>query len=154
MRIIRQPGERERRADKIGKIRQQREVPRTAQIDPRVVGDAALNRAVQQDRTGRAVLRHQIEIERELVIAVNQIRRQRDSEPLLTRVAAQVTPELLQRTLFIHRQVVEEGVVERHAQQRLILVNPALRRETVADLQGYGFAIPQVEVRRGAEGHA
>ena len=107
---------------------------RLAQIDPGVVSDPALDIVIQQHRTRNIVLRHHIEVHRQLVIAVNQVGRQRDGKALLARIAPEVAPDFLQRPLLVHRQVVEEGAVERDAQQGLVLINPAFRREAVANL--------------------
>ena len=107
---------------------------RLAQIDPGVVSDPALDIVIQQHRTRNIVLWHHIEVHRQLVIAVNKVGRQRDGKALLARIAPEVAPDFLQRPLLVHRQVVEEGAVERYAQQGLVLINPAFRWEAVANL--------------------
>ena len=125
-----------------------------AQVDPRILGNAALNVVIQQHIARRIVFRHHVEVELQLVVAVDQIGRQRNGQLFLARVAAEAAPQRLQNALFDHRQVAQEGIVQRHAQLRALLVDPALRRETVAYLQRNALAVPQIEVRRGAESDA
>ncbi|MNL73889.1 hypothetical protein D3C87_1994190 [compost metagenome] len=63
-------------------------------------------------------------------------------------------PQRFQRALLVDRQVVQERVVQGHAQPGLVFIDPAFGRETVADMQRNGFAVPQEQIRCGAEGYA